>query len=66
MWPFIVGGILQGLLMNMDFKSWRIGLVFGTFMYAMGKVYETCQVLNTLPNPSFHPFFITSSQNIIT
>jgi hypothetical protein len=27
-----VGGIPQGQLMKLDFKSWRIGLVFGTFM----------------------------------
>ncbi len=37
MWPFVVGGIPQGLLMNMDFKSWKIGLVFGTFMYGNGE-----------------------------
>jgi hypothetical protein len=37
MWPFVVGGIPQGLLMNMDFKSWKIGLIFGTFMYGNGE-----------------------------
>jgi hypothetical protein len=29
---FLVGGILRGPLMELDFKSWRIGFVFGTFV----------------------------------
>jgi hypothetical protein len=32
MHPFDVGGIHWGLLMELDFKSWRIGLIFVTFM----------------------------------
>jgi hypothetical protein len=66
MWPFVVGDIFQGLLMKMDFKSWKISLFLALTSTIMGKFYETCQVLNILPYPSLHPFLVTSSQNIIT
>jgi hypothetical protein len=37
MWPFVLGDILQALLMKVDFKSWKISLIFGTFMYSNGE-----------------------------
>ncbi len=64
--PFNVGGVLSGLLMKLDFKSWRIGLFLTFLCYAMRRVYETCQVLNTLSHPSFYPILVTSSKNSIT
>jgi hypothetical protein len=27
-----IGGIPQGQFMKLDFKSWKIGSIFGTFM----------------------------------
>jgi hypothetical protein len=37
MLAFGVGGIHWGLLMELDFKSWKIDLVFGTFVLVNGK-----------------------------
>jgi hypothetical protein len=37
MWPLVVGDIFQGLLIKMDFKSWKISLIFGTFVYSNGE-----------------------------
>jgi hypothetical protein len=37
MWPFVVGDIFQGLLMKMDFKSWKISFIFGTYVYNNGE-----------------------------
>jgi hypothetical protein len=35
--PSNVGGICLGLLMKLDFKNWKIGLVFGTSMLNNGE-----------------------------
>jgi hypothetical protein len=37
MQPSNVSGICLGLLMKLDFKSWKIGLVFGTSMLNNGE-----------------------------
>jgi hypothetical protein len=37
LWPFNVGGIFSGLLMKLDFKSWRIGFIFDIFVLCNGE-----------------------------
>ncbi len=32
-----VGGIPRGQLMKLDFKSWRIGSIFGIFVWGNGE-----------------------------
>jgi hypothetical protein len=33
--------------MKLDFKGWRIGFIFGIFLYGNGEGHETCQYLNS-------------------
>jgi len=55
------GGIPRVSLMKLDFKSWRIGLVWALLCETMGRIYNTCTIFNPPTHLFFHPTFLTSS-----
>jgi hypothetical protein len=55
MHQFYVGGIHRGVLMELDFKSWKIGLVFVIFG---SNNYEKSKVLTPCTHLSFYPSWL--------
>jgi hypothetical protein len=48
-------------LMKVDFKSWKIGLVWALLCEIMGRIYNTYTIFNPPTHLFFHPTFLTSS-----